>query len=389
MQAGNTKTLGACVFVVLGCTLVSLCGQGCATSETSFRRAQKADTIEGYTSFLERYGGSPEALQARQRREELYWKAAEAKGRSDDYERFLSTQAQRDEYRDKAKEQLARLYWPQVRTAALEDLEAFYSRFNNTSLRQQALDRIEEMLWEGVTKEQSAAAYARYLTRFPDGRYVEEARTKGEGIYWEHVEQQGRQDAYEEYIKLFPAGSHRERADLRIGEFLWEAATQAKTNAILFADYLKKCPKGPHADSAQDNVAWALAEAIATPESVASYLLSYPNGLFADPAKKVFDLIKDDAPAYVASGAIKRVKDALSQSSGIGGAAILRGWISGGSYSISYSGTISAAGEASVRITDGSSCRIGDEVYVYHSGRWQRDFKPYFTVGLASADSKE
>lgn len=390
MHAGNTKTLVGGTLVALGCAFVSLYGQGCATAETSFRRAQKADTIEGYTGFLEKYAGSPEALQARHRREELYWKAAEAKGRSDGYEGFLNAQAERDEYRDKAKEQLARLYWPEVRTSvSLDELEAFYRRFSNTSLRQEALNRIEETLWFSVSKEQSAPAFARYLTRFPEGRYAEEARAKGEGVYWEHVEQQGRQDAYEEYIKLFPAGNHRDQADLRIGEFLWETATQAKTNAKLFAVYLEKCPKGPHADHAQDHVAWALAEAIATPEAVASYLLRYPNGLFADQAKKVFDLIKDDAPTYVAASAIRQVKDALSKGSGIGGAAMLQGWISGGGYNISYRGTVSASGEASVRIDNGSSYTTGEQAYVYQSGRWQRPFEPYFTVSLTASDMKE
>lgn len=71
--------------------------------------------------------------------------------------------------------------------------------------------------WEFTIDMDKRTAYEKYLTRFPDGYYVEEAKAKldsfiADDIAWEFVVEASTEKAFQKYLEKYPNGTHSLKA---------------------------------------------------------------------------------------------------------------------------------------------------------------------------------
>ena len=164
----------------------------------------------------------------------------------------------------------------------------------------------------------TSAAYAEYISSYPQGRHAEEAqrmkeqakaREDADDAAYAQARKAGTSVAYAKYLSAYPQGRHAEearrmKAQAKAREDADDAAyaqaRKAGTSAA-FKDYfsIKKYPDGRHADEARrkyaqlkaqedaDDAAYAKADLGGTPAAYDAYLSAYPNGRHAEKARRL------------------------------------------------------------------------------------------------------
>lgn len=167
----------------------------------------------------------------------------------------------------------------------------------------------EDTLWKEVSANDTIYSYSKYLSAFPNGRYVriakkkiadiEETRKKiAEAIAkdndaWKNACSEDTVESYTKYLHNFPSGAYVAEAKGKIDEEMWRFAEKADT-ADAYNDYLKNYPYGRFANIARGRVkqieaeakCWYKAVTVNTVDSYNAYLKKYPIGRHIDEAKK-------------------------------------------------------------------------------------------------------
>lgn len=167
----------------------------------------------------------------------------------------------------------------------------------------------EDTLWKEVSANDTIYSYSKYLSAFPNGRYVriakkkiadiEETRKKiAEAIAkdndaWKNACSEDTVESYTKYLHNFPSGAYVAEAKGKIDEEMWRFAEKADT-ADAYNDYLKNYPYGRFAAIARGRVkkieaeakCWYKAVTVNTVDSYNAYLKKYPLGKHEDEAKK-------------------------------------------------------------------------------------------------------
>lgn len=167
----------------------------------------------------------------------------------------------------------------------------------------------EDTLWKEVSANNTIYSYSKYLSAFPNGRYVkfakqkiadiEETRNKiAEAIArddeaWKNACSEDTIESYMKYLHNFPTGAYKVVAKDKIDEIKWKIAVKADT-ADAYNVYLKNYPYGRFASIARRSVkqieaeakCWYKAVTVNTVDSYNAYLKKYPIGKHMDEAKK-------------------------------------------------------------------------------------------------------
>ncbi len=71
---------------------------------------------------------------------------------------------------------------------------------------------VVESHWKNVTKENTIAAYQKYIEKYPGGKYYMEACNRQEALIWETVKKKNIANGYVQYIKVYPYGKYVDSA---------------------------------------------------------------------------------------------------------------------------------------------------------------------------------
>lgn len=228
----------------------SVAGPRSEEGEAAFREAQKQDTLQGWTRFLERHPESPRAAEARDRaaalREEAAYRTALQRNDAEGYQAFL------DHFPSSS-----RLQEIQARLRAVEEERR---RAAAESQARQAADKRRRDAYSEARKLDTAESYRIFLTVFPDGPEAAEARKQLAAIEADDKDFQaarGSLEGVEAYLKARPKGRHapeaRRLADEARARALgaeWESARSAGTPEAL-EGFLARWPQAPQAGEAR------------------------------------------------------------------------------------------------------------------------------------------
>ena len=180
--------------------------------------------------------------------------------------------------------------------------------------------------WQQARTRNTARAYRHYLERYPDGLYARDARTRlrqfdeaeltrADRAYWQRVRDADTAAAYQSYLARYPRGQYAQQARERLRILdrqgkkqnapdlvAWRAARDANTIAA-FREFLRKYPDSGKADEARSRLntllaersdgkqagerkAWRQARNVHTVAGYESFLRRYPNGEFAQAARR-------------------------------------------------------------------------------------------------------
>ena len=168
-------------------------------------------------------------------------------------------------------------------------------------LNGQTWEQFENAAFARARSEGTRAAYAAYVSAFPDGRRADEARDKGA---YAHVRTRGTLKAYAAYVSAFPEGRHAEEA--REAAF---ALTRSEGTPAAYVAYVSAFPDGRRADEARDEIAFANADSLWTVEAYADYIASYPSGRYAEKARRWKAALERESPLTVTSSAGTTVRE--------------------------------------------------------------------------------
>jgi len=253
--------------------------------------AQNANTSRAYDSFLREYPDgihAEEATEARDaaqtvERDDAAWSQADQRNSIDGYETYLSA-------------------FPNG--SHVEQAEQALTDLNAEEQREIDAARLadDDAAWANAVAENSWSSYMAYRSARPDGRHSDEAFRRATDLSleaWQEVSGADSITAYRGYIDEYP-GSIRENvararlAELEADEDAWSEATQINTE-VSYQTYLDEQPQGRHRDeaiaaiasireqleaqaTAQDEAAWAEAEAANSWVGYMAYRASQPDG---------------------------------------------------------------------------------------------------------------
>ena len=194
--------------------------------------------------------------------------------------------------------------WADTSKNNIEQLNSYIQKYPSGRYLSEALQYIEEMIWDMAKKDNTKKSYEEYLTKYPNGRYANEAKSKVDDfireekedeLVWKQAKEQNTKKSYEEYLTKCSKGKYKKEATDKIDEFIQKEK--------------------------DENIAWNKAKRYNTKKSYEEYLTKYPSGRYANEAKsKVDDFIReekeDDEQAWLHAkkkNTIKAYQDYLSQ----------------------------------------------------------------------------
>ena len=190
-------------------TLVFL---GCATTGTFWWRATRANTVDAYRDFLQKYPDSRYTVEARHRIEELDWQAARSLNSVDAYERFVMNYPE-SPHRPKADSLIEELDWKQAQAGkGLDAYQGFVRKHPSSRYRSLAETRIEELEWQQATAENRIEAYQTFLTHHPESRFGDQARARIEELEYDRVRVTNTIETYEDFLVTHKDGGHSDAA---------------------------------------------------------------------------------------------------------------------------------------------------------------------------------
>jgi len=158
--------------------------------EQAWISAQNINTIKSYEEFLSNYPNSEFSKTAANNlyalKLELDWKEANETGTIQSYQTFLQNYPSGKYERD-ARDKILYLEkyengWQLVKQEnAIESFKAFINKYPNTTYSDssaQAIQKIEDDIWEGVLVLNTVEAYQNYIIAYPDSKFVKLAEMK-------------------------------------------------------------------------------------------------------------------------------------------------------------------------------------------------------------------
>ena len=163
-------------------------------------------------------------------------------------------------------------------------------------------ETIETNRWESSRRDDTVAAYQKYLATYPSGRYASDAKLRllvlnkaaqdeKDHRAWKEAALTRTVAAYQTYLRDHPEGAHVKDANDAIEDCTWKDVQRGNTHAA-YQKYLEAYPKGRHAAAAAqaqnaivEEELWATVSSKGTMEALQEYLTAYPEGRFAGEAR--------------------------------------------------------------------------------------------------------
>ena len=122
--------------------------------------------------------------------------------------------------------------------------------------------------WDHIKSRRNVDEYRDHIARFPDDETTRYAALALDELFWEEVDRTNLDDL-ESYLDEFPEGSHAEMAAMLSGQIRETVRVEEKSQL------------------AEERLAWAEASIGEDPTEVETFLTKFPNGQFADEARKL------------------------------------------------------------------------------------------------------
>lgn len=139
----------------------------------------------------------------------------------------------------------------QIRLGQADDLDslaAIWGQFSDTPAGQASSD----LIYQHYVDQNSSAAMAEFVSRFPDAPQVDRAKTMSQDLVWTETEVQETAAAWAEFMKVHP--THPRLADaVRWHQTLAFRETEAEGTAAGWATFLSEFPDHPRYEEAEQN----------------------------------------------------------------------------------------------------------------------------------------
>lgn len=185
---------------------------------------------------------------------------------------------------------------------------------------------LEELFWDFVENQNTERAYAAYLERYPDGKYIHEAEANSfllelaamkdeaekEKRFWEWCKAQKSKRYNEVYLKKYPYGDYVDEAIEQVFVFEQEAEAAEREREDRFWNwllgrnilegyqvYLQKYPEGHYRQEADSLIAYLTEKAFWVNQiekgdkaAMQVYLEQYPQGRYVERAQEELEALR-------------------------------------------------------------------------------------------------
>lgn len=156
------------------------------------------------------------------------------------------------------------------------------------------LSEEEEKFWTEVEAQRTISSYAKYLSIYPNGKYLDQARAaiaNEESEIWNDTMKRPSIEGLEQYKRLFPEGTHIAQCLDLLSDSDWLDALISNTIQSYEAYRINHPEKRSDEvqaaiDNIQEAIDWDVAENSNTISSYKEYLNKWPNGKHAIIAKE-------------------------------------------------------------------------------------------------------
>ncbi len=140
----------------------------------------------------------------------------------------------------------------------------------------------EQVAWTRLNSTADTAAVEDFLRRYPNSSFREQAESKLENLYWSRASSSGSLKGLQDYAAKYasPPGPHLPAALAEIARLEWEPI-QNTTDPQQVRKFLDQNPRGQYHDRAMsllDDLTWGEATRKGDAASLKGYLGSYPSG---------------------------------------------------------------------------------------------------------------
>ncbi|MCS6917834.1 MAG: WG repeat-containing protein [Chitinophagales bacterium] len=181
-------------------------------TQEAYEQARRQNTTQAWNRFLNTFGDSPLAVQAREMHNEALFTELLEQQRYEQYEKLIADfpQLKTVAYaRDRFERSLYEHYTSQETAAALAE---FVNRYPSSPYAAEAAARYEQKLFEECVRQKNAAAYAAFIKTYPKNPYVPDA----EDSLYRLITRDGKVSSYLNFIRTYPTSRHVKRAWLQI-----------------------------------------------------------------------------------------------------------------------------------------------------------------------------
>lgn len=175
--------------------------------------------------------------------------------------------------------------------------------------KEQAEQEKEDAYWKDICQIDTIYSYSKYLSEFPDGKYIQKANTRISEIEeqrkkiadaaeadkraWTIANSIATIESYTKYLQDFPLGSYSSDAKSKVEDIKWRLVESADT-IDSYNDYLKYYKYGKFANDARARIksinaemkCWGKAVTKNGIDSYNAYLKKYPKGKYIAEAKE-------------------------------------------------------------------------------------------------------
>lgn len=156
-----------------------------------------------------------------------------------------------------------------------------------------AARRKDDRVFTGAMAANDRTALEAYLSDYPEGRHVDEAWDRREDFIWQEVQAANAVAALEEYLAR-PEAKYRTQAETDLDRMEFERARSAATVGALDGYLNKFKEKGAFLDEARtlrEDVRWRFVQSENRVMSYESYLKEYPSGRYVAAAQSAIEEI--------------------------------------------------------------------------------------------------
>lgn len=174
----------------------------------TFKNAQKANTIEAYQGYLQKYENGKYAREAREKLENLHFEQAKSKNTLASYDDYLK-QYPNGRFVGEANNGKETIWFEQAKAAkSIAGFDDYVKQHPNGKYLKEVQNLRDDLYFSRVKELNSQKWFVSYLTQYPQGRHVNEAiqgsfqLSKGKGTA----------KAYETFMTGFSVEAHKKVA---------------------------------------------------------------------------------------------------------------------------------------------------------------------------------
>jgi hypothetical protein len=155
------------------------------------------------------------------------------------------------------------------------------------------LKHLHQLAWDEASKQNTVAAYDRYVNTYLQSERAEDARKARDHLAFEAAHEQNTSAAYQDFIDRYPNAAQIYQARSRLQEAVYRESTSDGT-VQAFERFIQEHPDSPYLKNAEDEI-YRLLTAPRTPEAYHGFITAYPlNHRVPDAWRSLYELYTKD-----------------------------------------------------------------------------------------------